>query len=153
MLDSGDSPSPTDLTEKMEAFKERCRRAGLKVTPQRMAVFRMLIDSKEHPSAETVFRQVRMTFPNISMDTVSRTLHMLSENGLAFTVAGSGGAKRFDANLQPHHHFKCTKCQRIIDFFHEPFDNIDVPESVKLMYTISKKTVYLEGICDKCREK
>lgn len=153
MLDNGDCPSPADLTERMDAFKERCRQAGLKVTPQRMAVFKTLIESKEHPSAEAVFRQVRKTFPNISLDTVNRTLLMLSEIGTAFTVAGSGGPKRFDANLLPHHHFKCSKCQRIIDFFHEPFDNINVPESIKLMYTISKKTVYLEGICDKCREK
>ena len=153
MSDSGKCPGPEDLTEKMDAFKERCRRAGLKVTPQRMAVLRTLIESKEHPSAEAVFRQVRKTFPNISLDTVNRTLLMLSENSLAFTVAGSGGPKRFDGNLKPHHHIKCTKCQRIIDFYHEPFDDIQVPERVKEAFTVSKITVYLEGICDKCSAK
>lgn len=153
MADDSDRGSRPKLAERMDAFRAKCRQAGLKITPQRMAVYKALVDSTEHPSAETVFRQVRKVFPNISLDTVNRTLLMLSEIGTAFTVAGSGGPKRFDANLQPHHHFKCSKCQRIIDFYHEPFDNIRVPESIKLMYTISNKTVYLEGLCDKCREK
>jgi Fur family peroxide stress response transcriptional regulator len=153
MSDNRNCPGRADLTERMDALKERCRQAGLKVTPQRMAVFRTLIESKEHPSAETVFRQVRKTFPNISLDTVNRTLLMLNEIRAAFVVAGSGGPKRFDGNLQPHHHLKCTKCQRIIDFYHEPYDNIQVPQRVKETFNADKVTVYLEGVCEDCRKK
>ncbi|MBM4027150.1 MAG: transcriptional repressor [Planctomycetes bacterium] len=136
----------------MEAFRSRCRDAGLKITPQRMAVYRALFESTEHPSAEVVFRQVRKTFPSISLDTVNRTLLTLSDIGAAFIVEGSGDAKRFDANLKNHQHFKCVKCRRIIDFHHGAFDRLDVPPNLMAGYTVLKKTVYLEGYCDLCKK-
>lgn len=163
MSDSGGNESRDKLTERMDVFKERCRQAGLKVTPQRMAVFRTLIESKEHPSAEIVFRQVRKTFPNISLDTVNRTLLMLNDIGAAFVVEGSGSPKRFDGNLQNHHHFMCVECKRIIDFRHESFDNIKIPTTAPEMgypekidryrVLVLKKTVYLQGICEECLKK
>jgi len=137
----------------MEAFRSKCHATGLKITPQRMAVYKVLLESVEHPSAEVVFRQVRATFPSISLDTVNRTLLTLSEMGAAFVVEGSGDAKRFDANLKNHQHFKCVKCKRIIDFHHEAFDSIHIPENLMPGYTVLRKTVYLEGYCDLCRNR
>ena len=153
MTDDSGRGSRVKLAESMDAFQAKCRQAGLKVTPQRMAVYKTLVGSTEHPSAETVFRQVRKIFPNISLDTVNRTLLMLNEIDAAFVLEGLGGPKRFDANLKPHHHFKCVKCKRIIDIWHEPFDDIRVPESISKKFTVSRKAVYLEGICDKCQRK
>ncbi len=143
----------SELKVRMEAFKAKCRAAGLKVTPQRMAVYEVLIKSNEHPSAEMVFRKVKRILPNISLDTVNRTLLTLYEIGAAFAVEGSGDAKRFDGNLKSHQHFKCIKCKRIIDFHHKPFDNIAVPKSISRRFTVLRKTVYLEGICDLCRKR
>lgn len=142
-----------DLEVRMEAFRTGCRQAGLKITPQRTTVYRTLLASTEHPSAEAVFREVRRVFPSISLDTVNRTLLMLNEIGAAFIVEGSGDAKRFDANLQTHQHFKCVKCKRIIDFRHEPFDKIDVPRNLRDKFTVLRTTVYLEGICDRCQKR
>ena len=134
----------------MGAFQAKCHGAGLKVTPQRMAVYKALVETTEHPSAEMVFRKVRRTFPSISLDTVNRTLLTLSDMGAAFVVEGSGDAKRFDADLSTHQHFKCVKCRRIIDFHHEPFDQIDLPENLAGRFTVLRKTVYLEGLCNQC---
>ncbi|MDD5327137.1 MAG: transcriptional repressor [Phycisphaerae bacterium] len=136
-----------------DKFEARCHKAGLKVTPQRIAVYNALIGSKEHPSADTLWRKVRKTFPNISLDTVNRTLLTLAEIGAAFIVEGSGDVKRFDGCLENHQHFRCVKCKKIIDFHHKPFDNIPVPKSISGKYTVLKKTVYLEGICDLCRKR
>jgi Fur family peroxide stress response transcriptional regulator len=147
------SGSRSKLKERIDAFRAMCRKAGLKITPQRLAVYKTLVESSEHPSAEMVFRKVRKVFPNISLDTVNRTLLMLDEIGAAFVIEGSGSPKRFDGNLQSHHHFKCVKCKRIVDFYHEPFDDIQVPEKVKDIFDVSRITVYLEGICDQCRQK
>lgn len=142
-----------ETEKRMTDFQARCRAAGLKVTPQRMAVYKALVETTEHPSAETVFRQVRRTLPSISLDTVNRTLLTLSDIGAAFVVEGSGDAKRFDANLGTHQHFKCLKCRRILDFHHEPFDQIDVPANLAGRVTVLRKTVYLEGLCDHCRKE
>jgi len=143
----------SELNKKMDAFQARCRKAGLKVTPQRMAVYKVLLETKEHPSADMVFQEVRKVFPSISLDTVNRTLLTLSEIGIAFIVEGSGDAKRYDGNLDNHQHFKCVKCKRIIDFYHKSFDNIKVPKSIGGKFTILRKVIYLEGICDLCRKK
>lgn len=149
MSKSSGSPG---VKEKMDAFQAGCRRAGLKVTPQRLAVYKALLETDEHPSAEMVFQRVRGVFPSISLDTVNRTLLTLSEIGAAFVVEGSGDAKRFDGNLENHQHFKCVKCKRIFDFHHKPFDDIPVPKSIGRKFTILRKTVYFEGICDLCEE-
>ena len=134
----------------MDAFQTKCRAAGLRVTPQRTTVYQQLVKSKEHPSADMLYRRVRKTLPNISLDTVNRTLLTLAEIGAAFIVEGSGDAKRFDGQLNNHQHFKCIKCKRIIDFYHKPFDNIQVPAGIKEKFRVLRKTVYLEGICDAC---
>jgi Fur family peroxide stress response transcriptional regulator len=138
---------------KLEAFRRKCRQRHLKITPQRMAVYQALLETDEHPSAESVFRTVRAMLPSISLDTVNRTLLTLSEMGVAFVVEGSGDAKRFDANLQTHQHFKCLRCRRIIDFHHEPFNEIDVPRKLRDRFTVLRKAVYLEGFCDRCRDE
>ena len=142
-----------DLGREMAEFVKVCRRAGIRVTPQRMAVYKALAGSKEHPSAVMVYREVRKEQPNISLDTVNRTLQTLSEIGVAFVVEGSGGAVRYDADMEEHQHFKCLKCKRIIDFHEEGFDNIGPPASIGERFVILRKTVYFEGICEACREK
>jgi Fur family peroxide stress response transcriptional regulator len=142
-----------ELKEKMDACEARCRAAGLRVTPQRLAVLKALLRLRQHPSAEAVFRNVKKVFPGISLDTVNRTLLTLSEIGLASVVEGSGDAKRFDGNLETHQHFKCVRCKRIVDFCHRPFENVKVPAGVAKKFTVLRKTVYVEGICDVCRQK
>lgn len=139
-----------NVQEKMEIFHRRCHDAGLRVTPQRTAIYKVLVETDQHPSAEMVFRQVRQVFPCISLDTVNRTLLTLSEIGTAFVVEGSGDAKRFDANLESHQHFKCVKCKRIVDFRHEPFEHIGAPENLPGPFKVLRTTVYVEGVCDLC---
>lgn len=141
------------LADKIEAFEGLCRSAGLKVTPQRVAVYKVLVESKEHPSAESVWRQVKKDIRNISLDTVNRTLLTLSKIDAAFIVEGSGGAKRFDGNLDNHQHFKCVNCKKIFDVYHEPFNNIDVPAELDGDFEVLRKTVYFEGYCGECKNR
>ncbi|MHC4692112.1 MAG: Fur family transcriptional regulator [Planctomycetota bacterium] len=141
------------LEDKMDALRASCREAGLKITPQRMAVYKVLVESKQHPSAEVVYRKVRETIPHISLDTVNRTLLTLADIGAASIVEGSGDVKRFDGKLEIHQHFKCIKCKRIVDFHYKPFDNIPIPKNISRQFTVLKKTVYLEGICDLCKKR
>ena len=152
MLNSIKINTNDQLKDKLDAFQVRCCEARLKVTPQRVAVYKVLIQTDEHPSTEMVFQTVKRQFPNISLDTVNRTLLTLNEIGAAFIVEGSGDAKRFDGNLGQHQHFKCLKCKSIVDLYIDPISEINVPASLKNC-TILKKTVYFEGICDSCRGK
>jgi Fur family peroxide stress response transcriptional regulator len=146
-----DNDNADMLREKIDAFRLRCKAAGLKVTPQRIAVYRELIGTDEHPSADKLFQKIKKKLPNISLDTVNRTLLTLDEIGAAFIVEGTGDPKRYDGNVENHQHFRCVKCRRIFDFHHKDFDNIKVPSSIKKKFTILRRTVYLEGICNLCR--
>jgi len=145
--------SSAEMDKKTCWFTGLCREMGLKVTPQRIAIYRELINTDAHPSAEVLYEKVRKLFPSISLDTVNRTLLTLNDIGAAFVVEGSGDAKRFDGGMEKHQHFKCVKCKRIVDFHYKPFDVIRVPGSIAKKFKILKKTVYVEGICDLCGRK
>lgn len=139
-----------ELDQKLSRFMDRCRESGRKVTTQRVTVYRELVRSKDHPSAETLYRKIRKSSPCISLDTVNRTLLTLYEMGEASILEGSGDPKRFDAGMEKHQHFRCIKCKRIIDFHHKPFDEIKIPAGLSKKFTVLRKTIYLEGICDRC---
>ena len=141
----------SEIKEKTDWFMDKCRQAGLKITPQRTAIYQELLQTDEHPSAEMLYKKVKVKLPNISLDTVNRTLLTLSEIGAAFIVEGSGDAKRYDAGLDVHQHFKCIKCKRIIDFHHKLFDDIKPPAYINDNFKVLRKTVYIEGICDLCK--
>ena len=143
--------SCAEVNEKIRCFTGLCRKTGLRITPQRIEIYKELIKTGEHPSAEILYGKVKKTFPNISFDTVNRTLLTLDETGAAFIVEGSGDARRFDGGMEKHQHFKCVKCKRIVDFHHKPFDDIKVPASIGKRFTVLRKSIYLEGICDLCK--
>jgi Fur family peroxide stress response transcriptional regulator len=135
-----------------EIFRTKCREANLKVTPQRTIVFESLIDDKGHPSADIVFQKVRKKIPNISFDTVNRTLLSFVDMGLLKVVEGYGRPKRFDPDLENHHHFQCLKCNTITDFSERSFDAIEVPAVIKNKFIVTGKKVVLEGLCGTCRK-
>jgi len=93
----------------------RFRAHGLKATPQRLAIYRALLQTFEHPSAETLFRRVRRTMPSLSLGTVYKTLDSLEAAQLITRLSGVEESARYDAKLDPHHHLICTRCKKVID--------------------------------------
>ena len=124
---------------------------GLKLTPQRRAVYKTLVSTEEHPSAEKVYEKVRRSYPHISLDTVNRTLLKLNEIGLAFVVEGTGEPKRFDADLNTHQHLRCVKCRKIIDIDCSAYKDLPLPDDMK-GFRVLRKSIYIEGLCSDCRE-
>ena len=135
----------------MDLLMNKCKEHNLKITPQRVAIYKELSMSKDHPSADVVFKKVRKTFPNISFDTVNRTVLTFSKIGIIDVVEGSGDPKRFDADINRHHHFHCLRCSSIIDIYNKYYDDIKIPRDVKMQLTVLKHKVCLEGFCGKCR--
>lgn len=133
--------------------KEKLENMGLRITPQRLSIFCCLVQSKSHPSAETVYKKVRKEYPNISFDTVNRTLLCLLEKGLIKMVESGHGPRRFDADLTQHHHFRCLYCKKIIDFESQNYDNIKIPEDIRKRFKIFRQNIILEGICPTCLDK
>ncbi|MGB8656448.1 MAG: transcriptional repressor [Candidatus Zixiibacteriota bacterium] len=142
-----------DVGSATTLFQHKCRSNNLKITPQRTAIYRELIQSKDHPSAGTIFNKIRMIFPDVSFDTINRTLLTFNEIGIVSMVEGYGEPKRFDPDTKMHHHFRCTKCSRIIDIHHKSFDNTRIPRDIRKQFTVLNKRVVLEGVCDRCGKK
>lgn len=136
--------------QRVQLFMQTCRRHQLKITPQRVAIFRVLIQSKQHPTADRVFRAVKNAFPNISYDTVNRTLSTFADIGVVDVVEVFGGPKRFDPDIGDHHHLHCMACGRIIDFIHEGYAGLEVPKAITRTFKVISKRVVLKGLCDTC---
>ena len=94
---------------------DQFRTQGLKVTPQRQAIFRALGGSTVHPTAESVYAEVSAEMPTISLRTVYQTLNDLAAMGELHTLDIRTGSTRFDPNLDPHHHLVCDGCGLVID--------------------------------------
>ncbi|NTW89262.1 MAG: transcriptional repressor [Desulfobulbaceae bacterium] len=116
-------------------------------------VFQELMEVCDHPSAEMVLKRVRKKSPNISFDTVNRTLLSFAAIGLIKVVPSHGGTKRFDSVLENHHHFQCVKCTRIIDFIYEDYNELETPKGLNPGLKVLHKKVVLEGVCDRFNQK
>ena len=142
----------TDIDTHIAHFIETCRRHQLKITPQRVAIYRELIQSRQHPTANMMYGSIKKTFPNISFDTVNRTLMTFADIGVVDVVEGFGGPKRFDPDTSAHHHMHCSMCGRIIDFEYDRYTRLDVPEAISRTFTVVSKRVVLTGICETCSD-
>jgi Fur family peroxide stress response transcriptional regulator len=94
------------------------KRAGLKVTPQRVAIVRQFAGDESHPTAQDLFERLQPSFPSMSFATVYNTLDALARAGLAGVVrlpGKRGDAARFDPNTGPHHHAVCDRCGAVVD--------------------------------------
>lgn len=139
--------------KRIAEFLEICRRQGVKATHQRTEILRELAGSEEHPDAETIFARVRQRIPAISFDTIYRTLRLLEDRGVIARVGAMRDRARFDANMDRHHHFVCTKCGMIGDFYSDTMDRLPVPGDVSEMGSVEGVYVELRGICRKCKQE
>jgi len=142
-----------EKNEMMDIFCQRAKKNGLKITPQRTAIYQELLKAKDHPTADDIYKRIVKKIPNISFDTVNRTLLTFSKIGITNVVEGYGQPKRYDPDMDTHHHFRCTHCNKIIDFHNEDYDNLIVPQELQQQFAVFSKKVVLEGLCDLCKKK
>lgn len=121
---------------------------------KRNAILSYLQSVTNHPSAETVFTELKHEIPDLSMGTVYRNLNLFKQQGLAVSVATVKGVERFDGNTDPHVHFICTECDAVIDLM-----DMEVPESLKKIAqgccggTVTDCQLTFTGLCKSCTEK
>jgi Fur family peroxide stress response transcriptional regulator len=143
----------TRSDKRLDHLKAVTKEAGVKLTHQRLEIFRELAGSEEHPDAETIFRAVQQRMPTVSLDTVYRTLWMLNDLGLVTTLGPQRGGVRFDANLDQHHHYVCVRCGLVRDFESEELNGLHVPDAVKQLGSIVDAHVEVRGLCARCQQK
>ncbi len=131
---------------------ETLRNKGYKATPQRIAICRIALNSREHPSAQQVYDQVKKIHPTVSLATVYKTLEVLRGLDLVRDLNLPKGQSRFDSYMNPHVNLICLKCTRIIDL-----DDLISKEITKSVAAATKfkpngQRIDVYGTCQKCSE-
>ena len=139
--------------KRLSEFAERCRRGGLAVTPQRLAIIKVLLDSGDHPRADAIYAAVRVQHPHISLATVHRTLETLCDIGEARKVTMLHDSARYDGNITPHHHVVCVKCRRIRDIEIPHLDRLLAGQSELGEFTVIGSTLEIHALCEECGAK
>ncbi|MEY2570081.1 MAG: Fur family transcriptional regulator, peroxide stress response regulator [Acidimicrobiaceae bacterium] len=134
--------SPAELTT---LFRQR----GLKVTPQRQAIFRTLHGATVHPTAESVYAAVSTEMPTISLRTVYQTLNDLAAMGEVQQLDLGTGSARFDPNLDVHHHLVCDVCGRVDDVYADA-STVKVAPKQRHGFEITSTEVVFRGTCPEC---
>jgi Fe2+ or Zn2+ uptake regulation protein len=134
--------SPDELTD---AF----RASGLKITPQRQAVFRVLHEAREHPTAEAVHAAVVAEMPSVSLRTVYQVLNDLTAMGELAALDLGTGSTRFDPTDGDHHHLVCTQCGAVRDVFLDAVE-LEVPEAQAAGYRLGRPEITFRGLCPDC---
>ena len=131
-------------------FIATLRDHGLQVTYQRLAIYQALYFTKEHPSAEVIYQQVRKRFPMISLGTVYKTLEKFYEVGLIEKVSPITEVARYDAVTGPHHHMVCLQCQSIQDAV--GLAGVPkIPVSEQNGFHVLRQQVVIQGYCPVCK--
>jgi Fur family peroxide stress response transcriptional regulator len=143
--------APSKAAQRLEHIEAVTRRAGVKLTHQRLEIFKELALSDEHPSADMIFRAVQRRVSTVSVDTVYRTLWMLHDLGLLTTLGPQREGVRFDGNLEPHHHYLCVRCGLVRDFESAELDALRVARAVKQLGTVTDAHVEVRGVCASCQ--
>ena len=107
-----------------EKIKDKLQHAGLKITPQRLAILEAVHELGNHPTAERIIEHIRETHPNIASGTVYKVLDVLVENKLIRRVKTEKDVMRYDGILEEHHHLYCAESQRIEDYQDSHLDEL-----------------------------
>lgn len=126
------------------------RARGLKVTPQRQCIFRVLHGNEAHPTAEAVHAAAAAQMPAISLKTVYQTLNDLAAMGEITLLDLGTGAARFDPAVEaPHHHLVCGRCGMVRDL-HVDFGTLDVPDALRDGFSVGAAEIVFRGLCGTC---
>ncbi len=134
-----------------EHFIERCRAQGMRVTPQRLAVYRALARDTSHPTAESVHDRLRDGMSSLSLATVYRILDALEREGLVRRVSTTDSVSRFDANVSPHQHAVCRKCGTMSDLEDAALSRVGLPRTLPGGFQAEELDIRILGICESCR--
>lgn len=127
------------------------REKNIKVTPQRIAVYNMLMNTQEHPDVETIHKSLEVTNPTISLATIYKTVDYFKSLGLVQELNVGQGRSRYDAFVEPHPHTVCLCCGKVEDLiFDEPL-NISDKVTEKSGFIPDFEQVVFYGRCKECQ--
>lgn len=122
----------------------------MRVTPQRLAVYRALAEDPTHPTADAVFGRLRRVMPSVSPASVYRILDSLEQARLVRRVGTTDGIARYDANRERHQHLVCRKCGRLTDFHAPELAELRLARRAVRGFVVEELDVRIVGRCARC---
>lgn len=138
------------MAQRTAEIIETLKAKRLRVTPQRFAVYANLLDRTDHPTAEQILTDLNQDGPISSQATIYNSLQALRQVGLVREVLLGEGVCRYDANVDPHHHFRCRCCGAIEDIPWQQLQNIDISQ-VRAGLQVDGYEVTVHGVCENCQ--
>jgi Fur family peroxide stress response transcriptional regulator len=139
--------------ERLEGVVAKLREHGYRITPQRLAILRILTQSEDHPTVEGIFRIVARDFPTTSLATVYKTVAVLKELREVLELEFSQDSNRYDGNKPyPHPHVICVKCKRIVDPEPPGIDALSAQIAKSTGYELLTHRLDFFGICPGCQK-
>ena len=125
----------------------------IRMTKQRQVILEELCKVKTHPTADEMYQMIRKRLPKISLGTVYRNLEILSDLGMVLKLDVGGTQKRFDGNVDPHHHIRCSQCGCVSDLMELPVDtSLEAKAQAYTDFTIERHSLEFIGVCPSCQE-
>jgi Fur family peroxide stress response transcriptional regulator len=134
-----------------DRFEKECRRRGMRMTPQRLAVYRTLAEDTTHPTADAVLAKLRAGMKGLSRATVYRILESLEREGFVNRVSTTDGVGRYEANLAPHQHLVCRRCGQIADMELAALRHLRLPRRGPAGCVLEALDIRVVGTCERCR--
>ena len=148
--------APDDSRRSEDRFQQmldKLKSLDFRITPQRLAVLRILSAREDHPTAEQIFEKVKTAFPTTSLATIYKTIALLKTLNEVLELGFPDGSNRYDANKPfPHPHVVCTGCRKIMDPELISLDELKDEIGKKTGFRIDYHRLDFFGLCRECQE-
>lgn len=141
------------MTNGESAIIQALRKKGYRATSQRIAISKLALSSRNHPSASQICSQVRESHPTVSLATVYNTLQVLRELGLVQELTFPDAEARFDSYMKPHLNLICAHCGSVQDSDDSSVENAAVNAARRAKFTLTGQRIDVYGFCSKCVRK
>lgn len=139
---------------RFEGILRKLKERGHRLTPQRLAVARILAESEEHLSAQKIFERIKKDFPITSFATIYKTVALLRDLGEVMELGFSDAANRYDgARPHPHPHLICVRCRKILDPRVPSLEEISKKLARRTGFQIIRHRLDFFGLCPGCQQK
>jgi Fur family peroxide stress response transcriptional regulator len=147
-------PNSADVKKRMHSMVSKLREHDFRITPQRLAVLRVLAASEGHPSVERIYETVRQKFPTTSIATIYKTVNLLKQINELLEISFPGGSNRYDGYKPfPHPHVLCVRCKKIIDPDLGSLKDITAEAADQTGFDILSHRLDFFGICGDCKKE
>jgi len=137
-----------------EFITNTLKQSGVRITPQRLAIYKLLYESEDHPTASVIYDQIRLQFPSISLMTVYNTLDALVNLGLINSLGSIGDDNiHYDGNTSSHINLACISCHKIVDINIPENNHLENSISVAYGFRLIGARLMYYGFCPDCQKQ